>query len=127
MSTKQIPRIQRVEINHDITSVYCPFCGKNVSPQIDASSAIPIDPCPHTLFIAHDVDFEYRSEYYDQIMGITGVASDSIDLGENGIDQFTDQLALRDAVKFACYQQAPSFLGTYWGFVSRPSSEESDS
>lgn len=77
----------------------------------------PLNPCQHALFIAHDMEFEFRSNRFDALMNIEGVDGDDIDLPDAGIDGFTDATPLPSAVKFASYEGAPSFYGTYVGFA----------
>ena len=57
-------KIQRIEINTNYnTPIHCPFCGQKVIDlDSDNSGEAWCEPCPHTLFIAHDMGFEYRSE-----------------------------------------------------------------
>ncbi len=40
-----------------------------------------------------------------------------VDTGDMGIDEFTDNTELPDAVKFAAYVGAPGGLGSYLGFA----------
>ena len=110
--------IQRVEINKFYDSpIHCPFCGSCVVHFGDGSEEPRLHACPHTLFIAHDTSFEYRSERFDKHLSISGVHNDDIDLGDAGIDAFTDRVGLADAVKFALYVGPPSGYGTYIGFA----------
>ena len=81
------------------------------------SSGNPVNPCPHTLFVAHDEGFEFRSERFDANLGITGVDDDDIVIPEKGRDGLTDQVSIPDAVKFASFVPAPSFFGSYVGFA----------
>jgi hypothetical protein len=76
-----------------------------------------VDPCPHTLFIATDEGFEFRSGRYDALKGIVGVEDQSIPLDGHGWDGYTDQLCCPGAVKIALYTPAPSGLGCYVGFA----------
>ena len=54
-------KIQRVELNKFYNaSIHCPFCGvKIIDTEAAESGADPTNPCPHTLFVAHDEGFEY--------------------------------------------------------------------
>lgn len=114
--SKNPPTIQRVELlSHDMP-LHCPFCGKcayDPAPEKQAQ----LKPCQHTLFVAHDEGFEYRSARFDQLMGIEGIADDDIELGNKGYDAFTDRICCQNSVKFAAYIQAPSFFGAYYGFA----------
>jgi hypothetical protein len=111
--------IQRVEINTNYgTSVFCPYCGQKVS-DTEAGEAGEewVIPCPHTLFVAHDEGFEYRSERFNAQLGLPE-DDDDIVLPEKGIDGLTDQASFDDAVKFAAYVGPPSLFGSYVGFTS---------
>lgn len=110
-------RIQRVELNkyYDV-SIYCPFCGQKVV-DMEAQGDEMTLPCPHTIFIANDEGFEYRSELFDKSLGLVGVDNDKIQLPESGIDGLTDQLSISDAIKLAAYVGPPSGLGSYVGFA----------
>jgi hypothetical protein len=108
--------IQRVELNEHEIALHCPFCGvKTYDPEPVAE--MTISKCAHLLFVAHDMGFEYRSDKFDALMKIVGLEGDDIELGDKGIDGFTDSLEVADSVKFAVYQGAPSFYGTYIGYA----------
>ena len=113
--------IQRVEILTDEYSIYCPFCGAKAIAAGDEDDMVE-EFCKHTLFMAHDEGFEYRSSQFDEVMGVAGVESDEIEIGDKGIDGYTDKIDLVNSVKFALYQPAPSFFGAYVGFA--PSTDE---
>lgn len=117
-------KIQRIEINTNYqTPIHCPFCGKKVADSEAANSEESwATPCPHTLFIAHDMGFEYRSVRFNTQLDLPE-DEDDIDLPDTGIDGLTDQLEFDDAVKFAAYVGPPSFYGTYVGFTSAGSEE----
>ena len=108
--------IQRVEILTDEHPIHCPFCGAMGLTAGDSEDMVE-DFCEHVLFMAHDVAFEYRSERFDKLMGIVGVEDDDIEIGDDGIDGYTDKVELANSVKFALYQPAPSFFGVYVGFA----------
>ena len=114
-------KIQRIEINTNYnTPIHCPFCGQKVIDlDSDNSGEAWCEPCPHTLFIAHDMGFEYRSKRINDQLDLPE-DEDEMDLPDNGIDGLTDQLEFDDAVKFAAYVGPPSFYGTYVGFSSSP-------
>ena len=112
---------QRVEILSDEHSIHCPFCGANAITAGDEDEMAE-EFCKHTLFMAHDEGFEYRSGRFDELMGVAGVESDEIEFGDKGVDGYTDTIDLVDSVKFALYQPAPSFFGAYVGFA--PTSEK---
>ena len=81
------------------------------------------EPCPHTLFVAHDEGFEYRSERFNNQLGLPE-GDDDIELPIKGIDGLTDQAAADGAVKFAAYVGPPSFFGSYKLVSSQPDDEK---
>lgn len=111
--TNQTSMIQRVELSCYRLPVHCPFCGDLAFSDDDP----PTNFCKHTLFIAHDEAFEYRSERFDRIKNIVGLNDDDVDLGDDGFDAYTDNLKVDNAIKFAVYIPAPSFFGAYFGFA----------
>ena len=74
-------------------------------------------PCSHTLFIAHDEGFEYRSRLFDEALSLVGIQSHDIELPEHGIDGLTHRVAIADSVKFTAYVGPPSGFGLYVGFA----------
>jgi len=112
-------KIQRVELNDKYNvSIHCPFCGaKVVDMETTENDGEMANPCPHTLFIAHDEGFEHRDARFDANLNIFGVEDDDLKLPENGIDGLTDSVTISDAVKFAAYVGPPSFFGSYVGFA----------
>lgn len=92
----------------------CPVCHEQVVPT-DTDPNLELTPCEHTLFIATDDGFEYRSDEFDQLMNIVGIESDDLEIEDN-IDAFTDRVPLPNAIKYAIYTPAPGFLGAYIGF-----------
>ena len=117
--SKKTHNIQRVELASYDIPLHCPFCGERAYDP-DPEKQAKLKPCQHTLFIAHDEGFEYRSARFDQLMGIEGVADDDVELGDKGYDGFTDRVCCPDSVKFATYIPAPSFFGAYHGFAPEP-------
>jgi hypothetical protein len=111
--------IQRVELNDKYhISIYCPFCGaKVVDMDAQDNDGEMANPCPHTLFIAHDEGFEHRDGRFDANLNIVGVEDDDLSLPDKGIDGLTDCVTISDAVKFAAYVGPPSFFGSYVGFA----------
>lgn len=83
----------------------------------DDEELIPVNPCPHTLFMAHDEGFEYRSDRFDVNMSLSGIEDDEIETGDKGYDGLTDKVSIADSIKFASYVGAPSFFGSYVGFA----------
>lgn len=114
--SKKKPRIQRIELLTDEHAIHCPFCGALGISQGDSEDMVT-EFCEHALFMAHDEGFEYRSSRFDLLMKIEGVDNDEVDLGDKGMDGFTDAVPLDGSVKFALYQPAPSFFGAYVGFA----------
>ena len=113
---KNLHKIQRVEICHNETTIHCPFCGvKTFDPEPIEEAQVGV--CEHLLFMAHDEGFEFRSARFDKNQNLIGVLNDDIERGEKGFDGLTDQVDIPDSLKFACYQQAPSFFGAYFGYA----------
>lgn len=113
--------IQRIDLKtFYYTPVHCPFCGTRVM-GADPADETRITACPHTLFIAHDMAFEYRSNRFDNHLNLNGLTDQEVEerwLGETGgIDGFTNRISLADAVKVAAYAPAPSAYGSYYGFA----------
>ena len=113
--------IQRTELKtFYYTPVHCPFCGTRVM-GADPQDETRITACSHTLFIAHDAAFEYRSERLDKNLNLHGLTDREVEerwLREaGGIDAFTNQVTLADAIKVAAYAPAPSAYGSYYGFA----------
>lgn len=113
--------IQRTELKtFYYTPVHCPFCGVRVM-GADPDDETRITACPHTLFIAHDTAFEYRSERLDQNLRLSGMSEQDIEArwlaDGRGIDGLTDKVSLADAIKVAAYAPAPSAYGSYYGFA----------
>jgi hypothetical protein len=107
--------IRRVELSCT-ASIHCPFCGTGIVAAAE-TGVVSIVPCPHTLFVATDEGFEYRSERFNQLKGIVGVDDEDIDTGDENYDGYTDDLDVSNSVKFAVYVPAPSGFGTYFGFA----------
>jgi len=107
--------MQRIELSTDESSVHCIFCGHEVVRGSDSEE--PLSPCEDTLFIATDYGFEYRSDKFNELKNIPD-NFDDLDVPEEGMDEFTGSVELRDSYKVAMYTPAPSFLGAYVGFWS---------
>lgn len=113
--------IQRAELKtYYYTPVHCPFCGTRVM-GADPVDETRITACPHTLFIAHDMSFEYRSARFDQNVHLHGLSEREVEERwnrlEGGVDALTNQVTLSDAIKIAAYAPAPSAYGSYYGFA----------
>ena len=119
-------KIQRVELKKlYYASIHCPFCGvKVIDREAAESDSDPTNPCPHTLFVAHDEGFEYRSPRFDENLGLTNTPDEDIELPDKGIDGLTDELTVTDAIKFASYVGAPSLFGSYVGFAPTDKSND---
>ena len=111
-------KIQRVELSCYDAPIHCPFCGAGILTSPSDDDWV-IEPCDHTLFIAHDDGFEYRSAHFDKLKGISEVANDDVDLGEEGLDGFTDDISVENSIKIAIYIPAPSFFGAYFWVCAR--------
>ena len=113
--------IQRTELKtFYYTPIHCPFCGTRVM-GADPHDETRITACPHTLFIAHDTAFEYRSERLDRNLALDGMTEEEVEAkwlaDTRGIDGFTDTVSLPDAIKVAAYAPNPSAYGPYYGFA----------
>lgn len=113
--------IQRTELRtYYYTPVHCPFCGVRVM-GADPQDETRITACPHTLFIAHDMAFEYRDQRFNDNLHLTGLSDKEVEerwvVEENGIDGFTDKVSIVDSIKVAAYEPAPSPYGSYYGFA----------
>ncbi len=113
--------IQRTELKTVYyTPVHCPFCGVRVM-GADPVDETRITACPHTLFIAHDTSFEYRSARLDENLQLDGMTEQEVEArwmqDERGIDGFTDTVSVADAIKVAAYAPSPSAYGSYYGFA----------
>ena len=108
--------MQRVEFCDTNGHLYCPFCGHcviGINEEFGQESFL--GPCIHTLYVAHDEGFEYRSEKFNELAKMPD-DGDEFDFQDVSIEELTDSIELRDSVKFALYVPAPSFYGTYLGF-----------
>lgn len=109
--------IQRIELStRHAPPLHCPFCGERVVGW-DADDSSATMPCRHTLFVAHDMGFEFRSSRFDEAMGLGGIEADDVDLPEAGFDGLTDHVRIDGAVKFAWYEGPPGQMGSYVGFA----------
>jgi len=118
-------KIQRVELNKFyFIAIHCPFCGAKVvasgadTAENSGDGGSPFTPCLHTIFIAHDEGFEYKSEHFNENVSVS-LDEDSDDAIESP-DFLTDTVTIDDAVKFACYVGMPSGFGSYVGFAPLP-------
>lgn len=95
--------------------INCPFCSK----AIVAMEDFEISPCEHTLFIAHDEGFEFCDDRtkVDLNIPLEGDPSDYVERYDDGIDGMTSSINIPNSKKIAIYTPAPSFIGTYYGFV----------
>lgn len=57
---KEIPIHTRYKFYH--LPIYCGFCGQLVTPQEEDLGESGINPCKHTLFIAHSEGYEFLSD-----------------------------------------------------------------
>jgi len=113
--------IQRTELKtFYYTPVHCPFCGVRVM-GADPADETRITACPHTLFIAHDMAFEYRSKRFNENLNLTGLSDKEVEerwlIEEGGVDGLTNKVNLADAIKVAAYEPEPSPYGSYYGFA----------
>ena len=110
-------RIQRVEIPGILlSSVFCPFCGKEVVTTSPDGDDVAYQECPHTLFICTDEGFIFRSSKFDENLRCSGVKEEDLPLERYGYDGFTDECTILSSFKIATYDDAPSNFGFYIGF-----------
>lgn len=111
------PFIQRIELCEGLAVrcppvIHCPLCGGCV---FDATGP-HVQPCDHTLFVATDLGFEYRSELFNGVMGLS--AGDTPELyGEDNFDRYTDRVRVPNSVKFALFSRVLDNVGVYVGFA----------
>ena len=107
--------------------VHCGFCGKKV---LTLGDEPEVDPCPHTLFVAHDMGFDFLSDRTAQQLRSKGCdvemedgvieiepAEQAADDKASSPEELTDDLEFPDGIKIACYVGPPSGYGTYVGFA----------
>jgi hypothetical protein len=108
--------MQRIELTNFMGPLHCPYCGQLVfRMDLEVDDEAVVAPCPHTLFIACDDGFDYRSAKFAALTKLPEDWDDD-ELPDNGIDGLTDSLEVAGGIKFASYVPAPCFYGTYYGF-----------
>jgi len=112
-------KIARVELDCYDSPIHCIFCGKRIinlpPPDTDEdTSNTTIQPCEHTLFVATDEGFEYRSGRFDEVLKKSSKGTDDDD---DSYDSITDNLDISNAIKLAIYVPPPGFWGSYVGFA----------
>jgi hypothetical protein len=108
--------IQKIEMQSNELPLHCPVCGQCILTGSGDKQDV-LNPCKHTLFVANDEGFEYRSNLFDKVKEIEGTKLNQVDIGDQGIDHFTDAFELKNTIKFAFYEPAPRFFGVYVGFI----------
>lgn len=114
-------KMQRIELKvfYDI-ELYCPFCGQKVINYGYDGSEPGVVPCQHTVFLASDEGFEFRSSEFNEFFRLNNEAEVVVsDLGFEHIDAMTDAFEAVDGIKFAQYVAPPSGMGSYMGFVPK--------
>ena len=108
--------IQRYETDRFRIPIFCLFCGQKV---FDPDNLDDWDtPCSHTLFIAHDAGFSYRSSSFNTSVGLKADdASPEPDIGDYNYDTFTDLVDIKNSIKIAVYVPPPGLSGSYFGFA----------
>ena len=123
-------RLEKINIDADVLPIYCPIChgsvfgDKEEIEEMNEDDPDPWDlewdftPCVHTLFIASDDGFLYRSTRYNKHMSFPENHDEIFyaDLPEvyDGFDDLTDNISLPGAIKFAGYATHGSI---YFGFA----------
>ena len=109
-------KIQRFETDQYRIPIFCLFCGQRVLNPDNSDDMVT--PCSHTLFVAHDEAFEYRSHRFNSSTGLERQDDDpNPDIGEYNYDSFTDLVNIKNSIKLAIYTPAPSGMGVYIGFA----------
>lgn len=116
-------KIQKLEFSDLGVAIHCPFCGTKVTNAADtAEQWLAGVPCEHTLFVAHDEDFEYQSEYFkehiEQVIRAIEEPEAREDVENASIDELTDLAELENSIKFAFYSGPPAIFGSYIGFIA---------
>ena len=98
------------------SNVHCPFCGKLI---VDVERGEDVNPCEHTLFVAHDEGFEFCDSRTKENLGIQPDqdVDEYIQSSNESLDEITNKINIPNSRKIAVYVPAPSFFGTYYGFV----------
>lgn len=126
----QIP-LEKINIDPDVLPVYCPICRESVlgnKEEIEVMIEKNLDPrdiewdfapCVHTLFIAYDEGFVFRSSRYNDLMSMPDNQEDIFleilpDIYDD-FDDLTDNISLPGAIKFSGYPTYGS--GIYFGFA----------
>ena len=107
--------IELEELNNYVgDDINCPFCLKLIS-NIEMNKP---SPCSHTLFIAHDLGFMYCDIRTKKNLSIPNFddPNEYIDKYEN-VDDMTSKITIPKSKKIAAYAPAPSFAGSFFGFV----------
>jgi hypothetical protein len=107
--------------------VRCPFCGFVTNPGYgEGTEGWQFDPetcvCEHTLFVATDSGFEYRSRTFNEHMGLLDdqeLVSSRVEGNTTGYDGMTSRVSIPGSVKIAQYEPGASFSGLYHGFAPR--------
>lgn len=118
---KKASKLQRIEMCsfYDV-DIHCPFCGQKVVNYGSDGSDPGAIPCDHTIFVANDEGFEYRSPEFNAFFKVTDEEELDLDeLGYEHIDAMTDAFEADDGVKFAQYVGPPSGFGGYVGFAPK--------
>lgn len=125
-------RIKIIKIDPDDYPVYCPFCKQQIAgcetlegdddeEEIeDEIENYEYTPCEHTLFIAGDEGFEYRSERFSSLMSLPPFeVGEIIEYDDNkykGFDELTDDVSIPGAIKYAGYVNNWQGLNVFYGF-----------
>jgi len=106
--------IQIEERNNYRDDVHCPFCSKKIQVMEDGT----LTPCEHTLFVASDDGFAFCDDRTKNNLDIPN-NDDPYDHFERFecIDAMTSSIDLPNSKKISVYVPAPSFFGTYYGFI----------
>lgn len=101
------------------TKVFCPFCNQQIQSIDDEEGNYDYKICEHTIFIAHDEGFEFRTDEVNKLLKINP-KTDGLEIevpdGIPGFDGFTDLIDIEGGVKIATYDDCARPEGIYFGF-----------
>src|SRR5262245_56743733 len=105
--------VQSVEINAFDAPLHCPFCGAKVI-NIDAEAPEgALNPCPHTLFIATDAGFDYRSPRIEKQLALLNIDDVEYELPDGGYTELAGQLGIHDTIVVESFAPAPFGFASY--------------
>jgi hypothetical protein len=124
-------KIQRFERrSHYGAPLHCPLCGQGILSADDDENAGEINPCEHTLYVAHDEGWEYLDPRAGELLtklgfevvvneeGIVELIEGEGEFEGSSIDEITDLIVFsHDTLKVASYMGPPGMMGSYVAFT----------